>query len=275
MILINGEENSSLEFSDRGLQYGDGLFETIEVKKGRAILLSQHLERLTKGCRKLRIPFSDISVLKKEIETVISDTQHAVLKVLITRGTGGRGYQQPETIKPTRIVALYPFPKFSDYFQSQGVIVRFCNFRLGLNPNLAGIKHLNRLEQVIARSEWVDSDCQEGLMLDINGYVIEGTMSNLFLIKDNCLYTPKLDQCGIQGIIRDTIFQAAKNLQIKIVETRLQTQQCYDADELFLTNSIIGIWPVKQLQQQARKMGPVTQKIVHWFEQYKDRELCH
>jgi 4-amino-4-deoxychorismate lyase len=126
----------------------------------------------------------------------------------------------------------------------------------------------------MARSEWVTSDYQEGLMLDINDNVIEGTMSNIFLIKDNCLYTPKLDQCGIQGIIRKIVFQVAADLQIKIVETRLQTQQCYEADELFLTNSIIGIWPIKQLQQQACKIGPITQRIMHWFEQYKDLDLC-
>jgi 4-amino-4-deoxychorismate lyase len=275
MILINGEEKTHIDFSDRGLQYGDGLFETIEVKNGHSVFLNQHLDRLAKGCQKLLIPFTtQFSVLKEEIETVISDQEHVVLKVLITRGGGGRGYQQPETIKPTRILALYPFPDFPVSFKTQGVKVRFCSSRLGLNPNLVGIKHLNRLEQVMARSEWVTSDYQEGLMLDINDNVIEGTMSNIFLIKDNCLYTPKLDQCGIQGIIRKIVFQVAADLQIKIVETRLQTQQCYEADELFLTNSIIGIWPIKQLQQQACKIGPITQRIMHWFEQYKDLDLC-
>lgn len=275
MILINGEENSTLNFSDRGLQYGDGLFETIEVKNGQALFLKQHLDRLSKGCQKLLIPFNNISELKKEIETVISDQEHAVLKVLITRGVGGRGYQLPEAIKPTRIVSLHPFPQFPDSYKTQGVNVRFCNSRLGLNPNLARIKHLNRLEQVMARSEWHGSDYQEGLMLDINDNVIEGTMSNFFLVKNNCLYTAKLDQCGIKGIIRDIVFQAAADLQIKIVETQVQVQQCYEADELFLSNSVIGIWPIKQLQQQACKIGSVTQRITQWFEQYKDQGLCH
>jgi len=275
MILINGEEKTYIDFSDRGLQYGDGLFETIEVKNTHSVFLNLHLDRLALGCQKLLIPFTHFSVLKEEIETVISDQEHAVLKVLITRGSGGRGYQQPETIKPTRILALYPFPEFPAFFKTQGVKVRLCHSRLGLNPNLAGVKHLNRIEQVMARSEWVTSDYQEGLMLDINDNVIEGTMSNFFLIKDNCLYTPKLDQCGIQGIIRKIIFQAATDLQIKIVEARLKTQQCYEADELFLTNSIIGIWPVKQLQHQACGIGPITLRIMRWFEQYKDSDLCH
>ncbi len=275
MILINGEEKTCIDFSDRGLHYGDGVFETIEVKNAQSVFINQHLDRLATGCQKLLIPFTDFSELGKEIETIISDQEHAVLKILITRGVGGRGYQQPETIKPTRILALYPFPEFPVSLKTQGVKVRFCSSRIGLNPNLVGIKHLNRLEQVMARSEWVTSDYQEGLMLDINDNVIEGTMSNFFLIKDNCIYTPKLDQCGIQGIIRETIFLAATDLQINIVETRLQTQQCYEADELFLTNSIIGIWPVKQLQQQACKIGPITQRIMYWFEQYKDRDLCH
>jgi 4-amino-4-deoxychorismate lyase len=275
MILINGEEKSCLDFSDRGLQYGDGLFETIEVKNGQAVFLKQHMDRLISGCQKLLIPFSNISDLKKEIATVISSQERAVLKVLITRGGGGRGYQQPEIIKPTRIVILHPFPQFPDFYKTQGVKVRICNSRLGLNPNLAKIKHLNRLEQVMARSEWHGSDYQEGLMLDINDNIIEGTMSNFFVVKNDCLYTAKLDQCGIMGIIRGIVFQAAADLQIKIVEARLQTQQCYEADELFLTNSIIGIWPIKQLQQQVCKIGPNTQRIMQWFEQYKDRNLCH
>ncbi len=275
MILINGEEKPCLDFSDRGLQYGDGLFETIEVKNSRAVFLNQHLNRLSVGCQKLLIPFSNISDLKNEIETVISNQERAVLKVLITRGVGGRGYQQPEFIKPTRIVTLHPFPQYPDSFKTQGVKVRFCHSRLGLNPNLARIKHLNRLEQVMARSEWQGADFQEGLMLDINDNVVEGTMSNLFLVKNSCLYTAKLDQCGILGIIREIVFLAAADLQIKIVENRLQTQQCYEADELFLTNSIIGLWPIKQLQQQVCKIGPITQRIMQWFEQYKNRDLCH
>ena len=274
MILINGKQQSQLDFSDRGLQYGDGLFETIAIKQARPVFLDQHLQRLITGCQALQIPCPEVSVLKNEIDIVLAKQNTAVIKIIITRGSGGRGYQQPDNIQPTRIIARYDAPNYEDVFWKKGVKVRFCNSRLGHNPRLSGIKHLNRLEQVLARSEWRSSEYQEGLMLDIKDNVIEGTMSNLFVIKKNCLYTPSLKLCGIKGVVREIILQTATELQINTQETQLQKQQCYDADELFLTNSIIGLWPIRQLEQNQFEIGPITQQILRKFNEYQDLNLC-
>jgi 4-amino-4-deoxychorismate lyase len=120
---------------------------------------------------------------------------------------------------------------------------------------------MNRLEQVVARSEWNSSGIQEGLMLDINGNIIEGTMSNIFLVKENVLYTPTIEQCGVEGIVRNIVISEAQKNQVYVVEKTLSKEDTKSADELFVTNSIIGIWPVKQLEEQRYAIGPLTQHL--------------
>jgi 4-amino-4-deoxychorismate lyase len=142
-----------------------------------------------------------------------------------------------------------------------------------LNPSLAGIKHLNRLEQVIARSEWDASNIQEGLMLDMNENVVEGTMSNLFLVKDNILYTPKLEHCGIEGVLRNILISIANEHQIRVVEKKISKQDVYSASEIFMTNSIIGIWPVIQLEKVQYKIGTLTRELQKLFLIFKQRDI--
>jgi 4-amino-4-deoxychorismate lyase len=263
MYLLNGETKHCIEFSDRGFQYGDGLFETIEVLNGIPVFLNQHLQRLSKGCKKLLIPIPDIEIFRKEAFQLAqsSASKQAVLKLIVTRGSGGRGYRQPEIIHPTRLFSLHPFPDYPESYKQQGINIRFCNTRLGINPALSGIKHMNRLEQVVARSEWNSSGIQEGLMLDINGNIIEGTMSNIFLVKENVLYTPTIEQCGVEGIVRNIVISEAQKNQVYVVEKTLSKEDTKSADELFVTNSIIGIWPVKQLEEQRYAIGPLTQHL--------------
>ena len=263
MYLLNGETKQCIEFSDRGFQYGDGLFETIEVLNGIPVFLNQHLQRLSKGCKKLLIPIPDIEIFRKEAFQLAqsSASKQAILKLIVTRGSGGRGYRQPEIIHHTRLFSLHPFPDYPESYKQQGINIRFCNTRLGINPALSGIKHMNRLEQVVARSEWNSSEIQEGLMLDINGNIIEGTMSNIFLVKENVLYTPTIEQCGVEGIVRNIVISEAQKNQVYVVEKTLSKEDIKSADELFVTNSIIGIWPVKQLEEQRYVIGPLTQHL--------------
>jgi len=182
MFLINGELNETLSAQDRGLHYGDGVFETIAVNKGNLLCWDKHYERLQFGCQILDFACPAKELLQNEAQQVISDAKE-VLKIILTRGAGGRGYNPPKQITPTRIVANYPWPDYSDKQVKEGVKVRICDFRLGFNPKLAGIKHLNRLEQVLARNEWTDMGIAEGLMLDQNDNIIEGTMSNIFMVQ--------------------------------------------------------------------------------------------
>ncbi len=276
MFLVNGEYKHCIDVTDRGFHYGDGLFETIEINNGSPVFLQRHLARLQTGCKRLLIPFPDIRLLTDEIFRLIDNTPQGVLKLMLTRGSGGRGYRQPEIVDPTRVLSLHPYPDYPLTLNETGINARFCDYRLGINPYLAGLKHMNRLEQVMARAEWSESDIQEGIMMDINNHVVEGTMSNLFCVKDQLLVTPKLDVNGIEGIIRSIILQFVERIGLEIEIVRLTKTDILAADELFVTNSIIGIWPIKQMEQQIFPVGPVTKRISVLLDQCKqqDMETC-
>lgn len=265
MFLLNGESGHCIDASDRGFQYGDGLFETIEVCNGEPLFWQRHFARLTKGCQRLGLPPPDSALFSAEARQLSAGADRAVLKLIVTRGSGGRGYRQPDLIMPTRLFGLHPYPDYPDRFQENGVVVRWCEQRLAGNPTLAGIKHLNRLEQVLARAEWRDDAVQEGLMLDYDGHVIEGTMSNLFFVKDGVLHTPSLVNCGIDGIVRQIVIVFANRNGLEVSENHFNKQSVLEADEVFVTNSVIGIWPVKQLDKQCFCVGGITRNMQQWY----------
>ena len=251
MILINGQPDSRIPVTDRGLQYGDGLFETLAFRQGKLEFLDAHLKRLLHGCERLGITFNELDNLESELEILCTHiAQDSVVKIILTRGSGGRGYKVPDKAEALRILSSHPMPDYQHACHT-GVTVRLCQQRLGINPSLAGIKHLNRLEQVLARSEWDNGDIHEGLMLDIKNRLIEGTMSNLFLVCDGQLMTAPLIDNGIAGIIRETVIKLATRLDIPVMETDLAISDLEKADEVFLTNSIIEIWPVTRLIEPA------------------------
>ncbi|MDD1620815.1 MAG: aminodeoxychorismate lyase [Methylococcaceae bacterium] len=265
MYLLNGESRQCIDVADRGFQYGDGLFETIEVSNGKPLFLERHLARLSNGCRRLLIPVPDLALLTQEALQVSAASERAVLKLIVTRGCGGRGYRQPPRILPTRLFSLHPFPDYPEHFQAEGITVRFCRLRLANSPALAGIKHMNRLEQVLARAEWWDDGIQEGLMLDSNEHVVEGTMTNLFMVKDGVLYTPIVTECGVAGIVREMVMEFAQCNNITLIETQLDKDTLLRADEVFVTNSVIGIWPVMQIEQHGFGVGPLTRSFQAYF----------
>ncbi|MDD1637880.1 MAG: aminodeoxychorismate lyase [Methylococcaceae bacterium] len=270
MMLVNGEYKEHIEISDRGFQYGDGLFETIAVTDGQPVFLDRHLDRLKAGCLRLYIPFPGTGLLIQEAQKLCRHSSKAVLKLILTRGSGGRGYRQPDVIQTTRVLSLYPFPDYPDIYKEQGIVVRFCNTRLGLNPALAGIKHLNRLEQILARAEWTDSGIQEGIMLDSNDHVIEGTMTNLFYIRDNTLYTSLLIQSGVAGIMRSIIMTISSGHGLSVMEHTFTKDELLLADEVFVCNSIIGIWPIRKIANTFFPVGLLTRQIQIWLAQFKN-----
>ncbi|MDD5227574.1 MAG: aminodeoxychorismate lyase [Methylococcales bacterium] len=255
-MLVNGEQRDTIAIMDRGFQYGDGLFETIEVRENTPIFLEQHLQRLNVDSQRLYLPKLDLDLLHSEIQQICKNAGNSVLKIIITRGSGGRGYRQPDVIQPTRILSLHPFPDYPKSFYTDGIVTRLCETRLGLNPTLAGMKHLNRLEQIMARAEWNNSEIHEGIMLDFDRHVIEGTMTNLFYAKDGELFTALLKNCGIAGILRGWIFE-----QINVIEHNFFLDDLREADEIFVCNSIMGICGVRQIEQQHLKIGEITQKL--------------
>lgn len=273
MILVNGECREHIEVSDRGFQYGDGLFETIAVINGRPVFFDRHLDRLKAGCHRLYIPFPGSELLSFEAQKLSRHANNAVLKLILTRGSGGRGYRQPELIEATRVLSTHPFPDYPGSYKEQGIVARFCDTRLGLNPVLAGIKHLNRLEQVLARSEWTDSGIQEGIMLDMNEHVIEGTMTNLFYIKKGVLYTSSLSFSGVAGIMRGIILALSHDHGIAVIEHTFTKDELLLADEIFVCNSIVGIWPVKQIAKKRFPAGAGTRQLQVWLAQFQHEAI--
>lgn len=267
MMLINGTVSTQLDARDRGLHYGDGVFTTLRVRDGVAALWEQHAARVQAGCRHLGIALPDSAQLHAEAQQVCAGVTRGVLKIVITRGVGGRGYAPPRAGTPTRIVALYPWPEFPATHWREGVAVRVNTMRLARNPRLAGIKHLNRLEQVLARAEWGDAGIAEGLMLDDANQVIEATAANIFVVRDGALLTPRLHDCGVAGVMRAEIMQLAQLGGLSVQECALSLDDVRDADEIFLTNSVIGVWPVRKLDTLAKPIGPRTRAIAAWLEQ--------
>lgn len=274
-FLVNGEVASSLTISDRAFQYGDGLFETIAVREGRLEYWQRHMQRLSLGCQRLNIPAPNVSQLLGEVLQLLSglrEAEQGIIKIIVSRGEGGRGYRAPSQVQPKRVVGFYSMPAYPVKYNQQGINLTVCKTPLGLNPALAGMKHLNRLEQVIGRSEWDDESIAEGLMLDIQGNVIEGTMTNLFFVRDGQLYTPALENSGVAGIMREAVLECCTLLNITSLCGSYPLQVLQDADELFVTNSIAGIWPVKQLQGNTYNVGPVTQQLQHALANHKQQQ---
>jgi 4-amino-4-deoxychorismate lyase len=260
-IMINGQATDGISSLDRGLLYGDGVFETIAVENGRLRFFLRHLARLSSGCGRLGIPHPEENRLLEEALAVISGVERGVLKILVTRGCAGRGYRPARNAIPTRIIQLHPWPDYPGTCGGSGVRVRLCRQRLGHNPALAGIKHLNRLEQVLARGEWDDPGILEGLLLDGDDRLVEGTMSNLFLVRGQVLMTPDLTRCGVAGILRSVVMELAARESIPVEVRALGLDDLREAEEVFLTNSIIGIWPVSAVEDRPYRRGALTCRL--------------
>lgn len=262
---VNGRTGSAVDPLDRGFQYGDGVFTTLRVEAGAPVFLGHHFDRLQRDCGRLAIPYPGSAVLLEEVRSLLAGRLRGVLKIQLTRGAGGRGYRPPPSPLPTRVLVWHPPVSHSVDDPASGILARYCRTPLGINPTLAGIKHMNRLEQVLARAEWPEGPIAEGLMLDTEGCVVEGTMSNVFIVQGKRLLTPLLDRCGVDGVMRGLIREAAAELGFGLTEGRLTPAELAAADEIFFTNSVIGIWPVRQLEQQAYRIGPVSLELAEWL----------
>lgn len=268
---VNGRESNSIGIEERALQYGDGVFETMRIEAGHLQYWPQHRQRLLEGVQRLSIQL-DMQALDQEIAGFCAGVENGVVKLLVGRGIGGRGYAYAPQMQASRILSLYPLPVYPQHYYLQGIRLRWCETRMAETSVLAGIKHLNRLEHVLARNEWCD-EAEEGLMLDTGERVIEGTMSNIFSVKAGELFTPELAGNGVLGVIRGMILQAAKAQGVTCHEVALSQQQLLQADELFVCNSIIGIWPVSVLAEtRFIAPGPVTQQFICWLDNNKQEQ---
>ncbi|NMZ62919.1 aminodeoxychorismate lyase [Pseudomonas oryzihabitans] len=257
---LNGQPLDPGLQRDRGLAYGDGLFETIAVRRGQPRLLDRHLQRLVTGCQRLRLP-CDVAQLDAEIRAYAALLGEGVAKLLLTRGDGLRGYAPPAEPEVRRLLLGSPVPAYPAAHATEGIDLYPCTTRLARQPLLAGLKHLNRLEQVLARGEWNDPRYAEGLMLDQDGRPIEGVFSNLFLVRAGRLLTPALDGCGVAGVLRGLLLDVAAQEGIQAEVLPLALDDLLAADEVFLCNSQYGIWPVRRYAAANWSVGPVTRKL--------------
>ena len=266
-MLVNGQPCETVSIKDRGLLYGDGVFETILCDQGRPLLLAGHTQRLENGCKRLGLSAQELPSVLSDIRQVAGDDD-CIVKVIVTRGLRARGYSYDKSDNTTtRIVYREEKTSFPAEFYKSGIALTQCQHALTSNPSLAGIKHLNRLDQVMARSEW-DHEFQEGVMLNPKGYVLEGTMSNIFIEKNACWLTPKLDQAGVAGVMRQWIMRNAYQADMECVEEDITLEDMKQAQAMFICNSVIGIWPVNLFLGQTYVISEATQKIMQHLNQH-------
>ncbi|MFA7240817.1 MAG: aminodeoxychorismate lyase [Sulfuricellaceae bacterium] len=270
MILINGIEEDKIAVTDRGLTYGDGVFRTLAARGGKPLCWRLHYAKLRGDCERLGIPAPGENILLDEIASVAQDMTECVIKIIVTRGQGTRGYTLPLPAQPTRIVIRSPLPNYPAENTDKGIKARICELRLADQPRLAGVKHLNRLENVLARAEWNDSRIAEGLLLDQHGNIIEGVMSNLFILRSGVLLTPDLSRCGVAGATRERILAWADQTGIpaKIQDIPLNT--LWDAEEVMVCNSLIGVWQIREIDKSGKiwERGTLTPSIREYLAKY-------
>ena len=266
MILINGKPKDHIAVTDRGLAYGDGVFRTLPVYGGQAFCWRAHHAKLCADCERLGIPAPDGEILSGEVTSVAKEITAGTVKIIITRGEGERGYALPSQAAPTRIVISGPLPVYPTQNSDEGIKARLCELRLADQPRLAGVKHLNRLENVLARAEWRDSSITEGLLLDRHGNVIEGVMSNLFILRQDTLLTPDLSRCGVAGVTRERILAWAAKTGISHKIQDIPLDALWDAEEIMVCNSLIGVWNVREIDGIGKTWG--NSKIMPLIREY-------
>lgn len=272
MVLINGLQDAAISAFDRGLAYGDGVFRTLAVRGGAPSHWRRHYAKLASDCATLSLNCPSAELLTSELREICRIEPDCVVKIMITRGVGQRGYRCDPSIAPTRILLSTPSPDYPQSYATTGVRVRRCYMRLAAQSTLAGVKHLNRLENVLARAEWNDPAIAEGLLSDTHGNVISGTMTNLFIAQAGTLRTPRLNTCGVAGVTRERIIESARAHGVQCEAMFIQWSDVLRADEVVLVNSIAGAWPVCELEGQTRQVGPLARKIQDWLKAGDDEQ---
>lgn len=236
--------SDSVAAEDRGFMYGDGLFTTYRIINGSVRLLPQHLQRLRDGANLLGIVDCDWNALEQQIAERAKNESRAVGKVIITRGEGGRGYACEGVRGPNIYIQHFSFPAHVYQQRKQGIDLHLAEFQLAIQPALAGIKHLNRLEQVLGRQEITQKGWCDAVFTDTSGHIVECNSANLFWRKDDVLYTSALDDGGVAGLMRAQVMAHCRQHQHRVEIVRAYPAVLDDADEIFTCNCVTGPVPV-------------------------------
>ena len=256
--------NQLLDMQERGLHYGDGLFETLLKFNAEMPLWNCHYSRLQNGCNQLHIPLPDEKWLLQKIEAETQGHDSVVIKVIVTRGIGGRGLELPKHKQASVFILKYPYTAIND--EDLNLNVAICQTRLPLNPNLAGLKHLNRLDYVLAAIELERmGNKNEALLCDTDGYIVEGIVSNLFFCIQGEVYTPSLNLSGVAGIMRQKILNYLESQAMPVQIGRFYPELLLKASECFLCNSVHGVRPIRTIDESEFASGKITQMLMREF----------
>ncbi len=262
--LIDGEITSQLPVTDRGFLYGHGVFETIACDSGKPVFWPLHIERLMEGCQRLGLKLPDEDTLLSDLQTACAGKLLSVVRICITARASERGYAAPRPVDIRRIISCHPWPTDVELPRLKGINIPIAEYRLSHNRALAAIKHCNRLEQVLAAAEPASIAAGEALLLDHDNFVISTLSANLFLAFGEQLITPRLDRCGVHGVTRAAILQ---NFGHRCEKRRVTQELLNEADEVFICNSIRGIWPVTGINERKFDIGQVTRELQDWMAQ--------
>lgn len=264
--LVNGEISSFVPAGNRGLNYGDGLFETLVIKNGRPLWWQAHIDRLSIGCQRLGMTMPPQAMLLREVKTASAGLSSAVIKIVLTRQGQARGYAFDAAGDCDRIISAHVMPEDLEEAILKGRRARICDLRLAIQPALGGIKHLNRLEQVLATSEEFEEGVHEGILLDQEDNVISAISANLFIVMEQRLLTPRLDRSGVRGVVRSQILTDFKS---RCEQRRIQPDFLREAHEVFICNSVRGIVPITRIGDWEYSIGAVTREIQAWFQEHQ------
>jgi len=258
---LNGLPADSISLQDRSFQYGDGCFTTMLIKHGELVQWSYHLQRMQACLDVLDIPHPDWAHVKTWLELAATGDSLAGLKLHISRGEGGRGYSATQVTTPNVTISNFAYPAHYQQWQEQGIELGICNTRLGINPLLAGHKHNNRLEQVLVKAELDRRDLIDGIVLNYASEVIETSMANLFWRQGERLCTPNLNVSGVAGVARRRVLEFAEQQAIEVEIGSFELANLLSADEVFITNSLLGAAPIKAIESQRFPIGTMTRSI--------------
>ncbi|MGF1908242.1 aminodeoxychorismate lyase [Vibrio kasasachensis] len=261
MYWLNGQTADSISLLDRSFQYGDGCFTTMLTKQGKLMYWSYHLQRMQACLDALAIPQPDWNQVETWLNLAANNESLAGLKLHISRGEGGRGYSATQVSAPNVTINDFAYPAHYLQWQEQGIELGVCRTRLGINPLLAGHKHNNRLEQVLVKTELDERALADAVVLNISGNVIETSMANLFWRQGEILYTPDLDVSGVAGVARRRVLEHAKLQNIPVQLGQFELADLLRANEVFITNSLLGIAPIKAIESQSFSIGTMTRSI--------------
>lgn len=260
--LVNGQISTFVPASDRGLHFGDGVFETLAVVQGQPRWWQDHMDRLAEGCHRLGLAMPAQAVLLREVQTACAGRVRCIARIVITRGPGTLAHCPEDGDWETRIVSAHSWPLGLEEASERGVKARICDVRLSVQSGLGGIRHLNRLEQVLAAVECRRKGVEEGLLLDGNDHLISAITANIFLVSGGNLLTPRMDRSGTRGVLRKRVLQAFKR---RCELRRITLDMLPEASEAFLCSAIRGIVPVRAIDHMEFPVGPLTRELQTWL----------